>query len=278
MAGHVDEPLVFPILWILNALIQHGADGHNTIFQPGQLRESADPSERHVRVEVISDGIGYLDVPGNGNSLESLDEYATQLQDAVNSVKQPSCGWIIDLRNNEGGNLFAMLSGLAGVHRGATVEFMDATGAITRATAYADGSAQIETPLFGTLTRLYGTPQDPFTNGDDMLPIAVLVGPQTASAAEALALALINRGNVRLFGQVTSGDTSAPMAITLSDAHAVSISAAWFLDEHRNIVSTGIAPDEIVSEGNVSQGSELSSSPASNRAVEWLTSTFECAP
>ncbi len=92
-------------------------------------------------------------------------------------------------------------------------------------------------------------------------PVAVLLGPKTASSGEMTALALIGRPGVRTFGSPTAGYTSANKPYPLSDGATLVVTETGVADRTGRDYTGPMVPDETVAE-EATEG----------RAVAWLTS------
>lgn len=66
---------------------------------------------------------------------------------------------------------------------------------------------------------------------DPHAPVAVLVGPRTGSAGEAITLALRGRPATRSFGQPTAGYATANMSPTLVDGSRLLLTMALMVDD-----------------------------------------------
>ena len=82
---------------------------------------------------VIPPSFGYLEVPGIVGDAAAQKSFATQIQDLIKNLDDGSrCGWIVDLRKNRGGYIYAMLAGLAPlVGEGPAGGSRTASGAVT---------------------------------------------------------------------------------------------------------------------------------------------------
>ncbi|MBN2147584.1 MAG: hypothetical protein JW726_09355 [Anaerolineales bacterium] len=93
-------------------------DRHGYIWAPVEFQAYYDKPTApapSIRQELLEGRFGYLFiltfVVGNE---EAVRQFASEIQEAIHSLDaQQPCGWIIDLRYNEGENGFAMLAGLA---------------------------------------------------------------------------------------------------------------------------------------------------------------------
>jgi len=96
-------------------------------------------------------------------------------------------------------------------------------------------------------------------------PVAVLVNGNTASAAEILAGALLDRDRAPLIGQKTFGKGSVQYVFPLSDGSSVHITAkVWFTPSRRALDRVGLPPTIAIEPGADGHDPEL------NRAVEYL--------
>ncbi len=104
-------------------------------------------------------------------------------------------------------------------------------------------------------------------------PVAVLLGPNTASSGEAVALAFIGRPNTRTFGAPTAGYTTGNVPILLGDGAVLNLAVTTMMDRNGNAYDGPITPDVSVAVG-ASANSETDT-PV-QRAIAWLESTESC--
>jgi hypothetical protein len=90
---------------------------HHSSFQ---TRESMDALNRQAAAMLpapsgfLLDGrLAHVVVPGCCSDRDAAAQYATTLQNVLRSLDVPTtCGWIVDLRKNIGGNMWPTLAGL----------------------------------------------------------------------------------------------------------------------------------------------------------------------
>ncbi len=91
---------------IQNALIELG-DHHSFFVEPQPANQpGAGPitSDQEPHGQRLVHGIGYLELPHFEASEQAAKHYVLLAQDAIGTVDQVGiCGWIVDLRNNDGG-------------------------------------------------------------------------------------------------------------------------------------------------------------------------------
>jgi C-terminal processing protease CtpA/Prc len=106
-------------------------------------------------------------------------------------------------------------------------------------------------------------------------PVAVLIGPQTASSGEATALAFVGRPDTRLFGTTTAGYTTGNSTFVLFDGSALNLATVAMADRTDTTHMGGIAPDEAARTDWATYGS--ADDPAIQAATEWLEKQPACA-
>jgi hypothetical protein len=209
--------------------------------------------------------IGLITIPGFlSDDQAKIDEFATRLQKEIRKIdSQNPCGWVLDLRANSGGNVWTMLAGVGPLlGEGTAAYFEDAAGNKT-ALVYRAGQALADDQQVVVVS---GTA---YVLKKQLPPVAVLTGPQTASAGELIAIVFRGRLDARSFGQPTGGYATAIENITLSDGSLLGITAGIDLDRNGNAYGlTPIPPDQFADlpgDGSVP--------PA---ALDWLLAQLAC--
>jgi hypothetical protein len=172
--------------------------------------------------------------------------YATAIQTALSEIdKNPRlCGWIIDLRDNGGGNMWPMLKGLDPLLGTGPFGYFVQTDGSTQAWQRSAGN------IFPAPEML--PPSSPaFALKHASTPIAVLIGPQTASSGEMVAIALIGRQGVRTFGTASAGFTSGNNVYPLTDGATLVITEVSVRDRTGKGYAGPIVPDEQVTPAQI---------------------------
>jgi carboxyl-terminal processing protease len=178
---------------------------------------------RHQR---LPGEIGYLEL----DSFPEGDAAVTRLADAIRALEAdgPVRGWILDLRLNEGGSELAMQQ-VAGLFVPpdsplVSITTRDGTQALT----------SLGTPLLAEA------------------PLAILVGPATASSAEMLTEALRQLGRATTVGARTAGCVNGGEIVGLLDGAGLLLSTQQVrVGPHQvALEGVGIAPDHPVSNDN----------------------------
>lgn len=194
--------------------------------------------------EVRPDGIAYLTIPAISFAhLPSLNAYADSLQQLIARLDgtKPS-GWVVDLRENVGGNCWPMLAGLGPLlGEGTCGYFMTPEGENAQAWSYKDGAS-----------RMSGSPQTQTTDyqlRSGKPRIAVLTSGETASAGEVVAVAFRAMDNVRSFGEPTRGYSTTNTNVILSDEAVVILTVSVYADRDKQAYGEEIVPDVVTEDG-----------------------------
>ncbi len=174
----------------------------------------------------------------SGRTIEELKQATQELQ------AQGATRLILDLRNNGGGILEAGVEVAAHFLDGGVVMY----------------ESQRDAP-----EKVYSAPANPgFLS---TAPLVVLVNHSTASAAEIVAGALLDRKRAPLIGQATYGKGSVQLVYSLSDNSSLHVTAfLWYTPTRRQLDKNGLPPTLAVDPATDGRDAEL------NRAIEYLLS------
>lgn len=190
--------------------------------------------------------VGYIAVPGFvGTGAEPVARFSGEICSALTQLAPAaSVGWVVDLRQNTGGNMWPMLSGLKPLlGNGNYGAFRDRDG---RDSAW--GTNKIE----GCSAPIASDAR-----------VAVLFGPKTASSGEAVVIAFSGRPNSRSFGLATAGLSTANVSLGLPDGGALVLTTAIDIDRTGKAFPAGVVPDVVVE-------SKAQSDDVLAAAVLWL--------
>jgi hypothetical protein len=212
--------------------------------------------------------MAYVNVPSfaGGTPVQQVD-FAETLKNILQEADEAEvCGWVVDLRQNTGGNLWPMLAGLGpllGEGELAASVYPDGRRV---AVWYRDGQAG-----FGDYTQLrlrlpYRMRARP--------PVAVLMGGATASSAEVLAVAFQSRGRTRSFGAPTRGLSAGNRTFALSDGASLVLTVAATSDAAGRVFAGPLVPDELVAPP--AEGGTAPPDTALEAAVAWLAEADSC--
>lgn len=197
-------------------------DQHSFLIPPGNDGLScpiaSESDRKHYKIEVDT-GIGFITllahVTSTENASQVLDEqWVTDFQNELHSKKlQVKQGWIIDLTQNCGGNMYPMIAALSiflqTPNIGGFYNFdQESNGAIEKLTFDGKRFNINEQPIkLSDGSTLEYTRAFPLNTNS--LPVIVLIGANTTSSGEFLALMLEQQNNTILIGTDTFGLASA---------------------------------------------------------------------
>ncbi|MGP1992913.1 S41 family peptidase [Zobellia laminariae] len=241
---------VYPI--IENTLKKLG-DNHS-FFIPKKTDSITVDSEEiapHIEAKIFNKQIAYLKVPAFNNSGDSAIKFATKIQSKIKAMDKPEIkGWIIDLSNNYGGNMWPMYLGLAPLTgEGISGYFFDweknsSEWSFKNNAVYNNEDIKLE------IENSYELIKKP-------TKIAVLTSKMTASSGEAIVIAFKGLSSTKSFGQKTYGLSTGNVVYELSDGAKLVLTTTIMADRTKNLYGGQITPDV------------LTNNPK-GKAIEWL--------
>lgn len=252
-------------------------DHHSTFRTPNETAvygsTGALTPEEKPQGQLLAHDIGYLELPTYNRvpTVPASTDYVLLAQDAIRRADQVgACGWIVDLRNDTGGDNWPMLAAVGPVlGEGVVGWFVDPDGVKT-AWSYADGKAQLGGKTVIGIENAYHlkhtTPA-----------VAVLTGRGTASAGEVIVVAFRGRPYARSFGEPTAGVPTANEVYTLSDGALLVLTVALDADRTGHSYDGPIAPDQPVPYDSSQAGTQGSSADSLIQAATvWLRAQEGC--
>jgi carboxyl-terminal processing protease len=216
------------------------ADVYNGNINSSKDTSLTSPLIGPFRYELVEAGIAYIDIPWISTADKKLcNAFADSLHRVIADYHRSGINkWIIDLRNNTGGNCWPMLAGLGALlGNGVHGYFVSASEKIP--ISYQDGAMKQGRYARCTVT-------EPYLITGERPAIVVLTGPNTASAGEIVALAFKGKEGVQLFGEPTAGLTTANATYKLSDGSMLVLTVCREADRNGNIQEGRIHPDRPV--------------------------------
>ena len=230
---------VYPLI---RRMVQALGDNHSQFYTPREMKDLLVKVEKN-RAQLaptgrLEEGMGYISLPAHSGRglVHGNGQYANVTQAILRDLDQQGvCGWIVDLRKNHGGNPYVMWAGVGPLlGEGRVGAFVYANGE-RRTWYYREGRVLLDKDVFVEVPKPYvlrGTP-----------PVAVLLGSQTASAAEAVAIAFQGRPHTRSFGSATSGVPTGLLGLDMPDGAVVSITVAFMADRTGKSYASFLEPD-----------------------------------
>lgn len=246
---------------------QKGSNGDRDTGDKNQQTSWGGPAPRGT---LLSGEVGYVNVPSFAGSGESGVAFADSLQNVVKDLSESGvCGWIVDLRDNTGGNMWPMIAGIGPVLGDGTLGKFVGPDGNEQNWWYRDGKAGVGP---NTITEVSRPPRK---LARSQSPVAVLTGPRTASSGEAVVVSFQGRPNTQSFGQPTRGLSTSNATIPLSDGATLLLTTATFADRTGTVYGDAIEPDVIVQSGDTS--SSLGDDPVVEAGRSWLKKKPRCS-
>ena len=192
---------------------------------------------RQAYGKLLENNIGYVYVPGFVSLNNSVTkDFAKSIQDIIKNLDTNNISsWIVDLRENTGGNMYPMISGLGPIiGEGTLGHFHLASGKVSTRWLYKNGSTRVVKV------------KDPYVLKNSAVKVAVLIGPSTGSSGEMTAISFIGKTNTKFFGQPSAGLTTGNSVFKLKDGSALALATSYVSDRNKKQYLGPINPDVIV--------------------------------
>lgn len=201
--------------------------GSNANCPPSSLETVATP-----------DNIGYIQVRSFGGAdPEAVVAFAENIQEDIRTQdNQGITGWIVDLRNNTGGNMWPMLAGIGPILGEGTVGYFIGPDNSRQVWSFSGGAAILS-------SRPLARVSDNYELLNPNPKVAVLLNKAVASSGEAIAISFIGRENTMSFGSETCGLSTANLAFTLSNGWILALTTSYMADRNQNVFGVPITPD-----------------------------------
>jgi carboxyl-terminal processing protease len=225
-------------------------DGHSFLVTSQDLKkEFSDTSMK--KIEAIEshyeNEIGYIKIPGFIGNDALTKAFADRLQYIIKDFDQHNLnGWIIDLRDNKGGNMWPMLLGIGPIIGEGTAGYFVNNKNVFNSWGYYEGKTFVGGSIISKLDNIYQ-----LKNVNKK--IAVLINNNTASSGEAIAVAFKGLPKTRFFGNKTRGQTTANSTFYLSDSSMIALMVGVYADRNKTLYGKQIIPDEIVKGGDAKE-------------------------
>jgi len=228
-------------------------DNHSYFSPATKVQETQEEKPLPVlKDETVPSDIGYVRIPFCIGNREQTDIYIRSVSDKILRQNNKNVkGWVIDLRDNFGGNMWPMMAALGPLlETGTQGYFFYADNKFTE-WHYEGGKACMETNVLAEnkdTVSVYGKNK-----------IAVLVNGKTASSGEAIAVLFKGYAHTKFFGEPTFGVSTGCESFTLSDGSRINLATSVFADRNKNRFGNAIAPDTYCTDGETLP-----------KAIEWI--------
>jgi C-terminal processing protease CtpA/Prc len=219
-------------------------------------------ASNELRAQRLNDQIGFIRIPSFSGDNVARDLFAQDIQDLIRRTDRVSINaWVVDLRQNNGGNMWPMLAGIGPIlGEGIAGYFVD-PDSVSTSWSYANGQAMMNSMIALEIDK-------PYVLNNLNPSVAVLTDGRTGSSGEAMVVSFIGRNNTRSFGEPTYGVSTANRNFDLSDGAQIVLTVATMADRNGVLYGAKIEPDEIVD--GFFKEDPSNDDEVVNRAVEWL--------
>ncbi len=213
---------------------------------------------------LLENNIVYIYIPSIIGNESTTKEYATRLYNYIKSYSTKNViGWILDLRENNGGNMWPMLAGLSPLLGDEVVGYFINSDRVYTKWHCKNGSSYLEDSL---LCSIIGEPKDLLISESK---IAVLLGHFTASSGEAVAVSFKGRKNTKFYGEPTRGLSTGNSIFKLSNNATLILTTSIFVDRNKNEYGNVIEPDILIY--NPYKIDKKENDKVIVKAMEWIT-------
>ncbi|MBB4106602.1 S41 family peptidase [Pedobacter zeae] len=190
----------------------------------------------------LGEGIAWLKIP----AILSFDgekelKYANDVRGIIKKIDTDNTitGWIVDLRQNTGGNMWPMLAGLNALVEDGTAGY------------FVEGKTGKKYPWQNKNGILLGKGQvvDTYKSKNRNVKIAILIDSRTASSGEMTAISFLGLPNVKSFGQTSAGYTTANYTFVLSNGTQLQLAKTYVADRTGKGYPKNVEPDVSVEPG-----------------------------
>jgi carboxyl-terminal processing protease len=189
-----------------------------------------------LKNEMVPSNIGYVRVAFCIGDETQTENYIASISGSISQQNNDKIkGWIVDLRDNFGGNMWPMMAALGPIlDTGIQGYFLDADGNFVK-WHYERGKAYSGTTVLAE--------NNNFSPAYGKNRIALLINNKTASSGEAMAVLFKGYDSAKLFGQPTFGVSTGCESFTLSDGSRINLATSIFVDRQRKKYGTAVMPD-----------------------------------
>jgi carboxyl-terminal processing protease len=247
------------VAYMLDRLGDPSARFHDPSTAKNWLKEQKinDEQPLYPTVKMMEGKFVYILLPGmTAMSKMVLKKYADTLHQQLAALPQKEIkGWVVDLRENVGGNATAMLAAIGPLLTKTVSGMYIRRKKEEIAWTYKNGKATIDTTVIQVTS--------PYQPAIKDLPVAILTGVETYGAGELIVVAFKSREKSRSFGERTAGFTVNEKRIVLSDGSMLFFTGGMMANTYRIRYSNKIVAD-------VPTRSVFKTDHALGKAIKWL--------
>jgi C-terminal processing protease CtpA/Prc len=235
----ISEKLLFDFF---KSKLREAGDKHSFfISKKAMTARSQKPVDVHPEAKYLGDNVGSIKVPrclsfDAEKDIAFANTIRTQIKeiDSTNTIT----GWVVDLRNNTGGNMWPMLAGLNALMDDGTV------GYFVFPTTNKKDPWKVENGKSGGKKRKIND----YKIENRQVKIAVLIDGLTGSSGETTAISFLGLPNVKTFGQPSAGYTTSNQMFILSNEAHLYLAVGIASDRTGKVYPEKINPDVLITD------------------------------
>lgn len=233
-------------------------DKHSTFIAPGgdEIYDKTAPicNDEPFSISGLPANIGYVQIPGFIGIGQVEIDFAESIQESIRTQDNENIlGWVVDLRGNDGGNMWPMVAGIGPILGEGTAGFFIDAEDNQISWSYDNGISKSGGSLRVAVS-------SPYKLINTEPKVAVLLDQSVASSGEAIAVSFIGNKNAKSFGRPTCGLSTANRIYTLKNESILILTVSSLADRNGTKYGIPIKPDETINNPIT----------AFERAVEWI--------
>ena len=245
--------------------LRKAGDFHSNIYTQELIKnfqskpQSSKIIAKQVSGKYLGDGIGYIKVPAClFFDAEKNREFTKQIQSTIKKIDEENTikSWVVDLRENDGGDASPMLAGLNCLIEDGIVAY-GISPFHKREVVWSSLNGKIKS---GKTNYKFDNYKVRTINSK----FAILIDSVTASSGEIAAISFSGLENAKLFGQPSAGYTSSNSTVLISNGDMILIADSYVADRNHKKYTQKIIPDIITNLTNSKTDDTL------EKAINWL--------
>ena len=222
--------------------LHENGDIHSMLVNPHDFNKikNSNADNRQIYSKLLDSNTAYLFIPGIITLNRTIGrEFATRIQNEIKSLDSTYNiqAWIVDLRENTGGNMYPMIAGLGPLlGEGSLGYFISPSLKKENRWFYNNGKC-------GEKNTVNVSVKNPYIIENKNAKCLILIGENTASSGEMTAISFIGRANTTLVGTASAGYITANEQFNLPDGYFLFLASSFAADRNKRIYTKGINPD-----------------------------------
>lgn len=232
----------YPSVSYLIRELKNKGDNHSGFYPPefNTRRKTQNMDGRQPESKYLGNAVAYISVPGFSSVNEKLGvAFATKIQQQIKSLDSSYTitKWIVDLRENTGGNMYPMIAGLGPILGDDTLGYFHFPAQKERyAWYYSKGSS-------GSNNTVLCKVKHPYAIRQQDAKIMVLSGPNTASSGEMTLISFKGKAKATVIGAPSAGYSTGNAGHALSDGSVLNLCESYCSDRNQRMYFGPIQPD-----------------------------------